>query len=146
MCADLEVSRGLALGDVDRDGDLDALITNGDGPARLFRNDAPKSGRWLHVRAVRAVPDGIGGNDLGALVTVRADGRTFRRLVLAAYSYASSNQPTAHFGLGPAAGVDEVIVAWTDGTSERFSDVPIDTFVELHQGRGAPLRDEERAP
>ena len=46
----IEISRGLAIGDIDSDGDLDLLVTNTAGPARLFRNDARKLGHWLIVR------------------------------------------------------------------------------------------------
>lgn len=47
-----EISRALCVGDIDLDGDLDMLITNTQGPARLYRNDAPRKGNWLMVRAI----------------------------------------------------------------------------------------------
>ncbi len=43
LCSDVEVSRGLAVGDIDGDGDIDVLITNGNGTVRLFRNDAAEA-------------------------------------------------------------------------------------------------------
>jgi hypothetical protein len=52
ICAPVEVSRGLSVADIDRDGDLDVLVANAQGPARLYRNDAPPQGHWLNVRAV----------------------------------------------------------------------------------------------
>ncbi|MGH9389171.1 MAG: CRTAC1 family protein, partial [Vicinamibacteria bacterium] len=91
---DIEVSRGLALGDVDSDGDLDVLVTNTAGPARLYRNDAPKKGRWLMVRALDGKRDAH-----GAVVTVSAGGKRYVRLADPAYSYLSSNDPRAHFGI-----------------------------------------------
>ncbi len=136
ICHRAEVSRGLAFGDIDGDGDLDVLMTNDGGPARLFRNDMPRKGRWL---IVRAVDPALNRDALGSVVTVSAGGRKLRRTLLTTYSYASSSQAIAHFGLGDVARVDEVTVRWPDGAVERFVDVPIDSLVTLECGAGRPV-------
>ena len=56
----VEVSRGLAFGDTDLDGDIDLVVGNLGG-MRVFRNDAPPpSNRWLRVRAIDGNRDAIG--------------------------------------------------------------------------------------
>ncbi len=142
LCTRAEVSRGLAFGDIDGDGDLDVLMTHADGPARLFRNDTPKQGRWL---IVRAVDPRLNRDALGAVVSVRTGDRTLRRTVIATYSYASSSQPVAHFGLGDIGRIDEVTVRWPDGMSERFDGVPVDSAVELQRGTGQAIAAPEPA-
>ncbi len=134
LCARPEVSRGLAVGDLDGDGDLDILVTSAGGNVRLFRNDVTKDGHWL---TVRAVDPALKRDALGAVVTVRAGQRSLSRTIIAAGSYASSSQPIAHFGLGDATQIDHITVRWPDGSEERFGGVPADTHIELQRGAGA---------
>ena len=112
-------SRGLAAGDYDNDGDVDLLVTNLDGPPSLLRNDS-LGGSWLIVAL-----EGADGepNPIGAVVTVRAAGRTQRRDVAAGDSYMSTHDPRPHFGLGTAETVEHVDVQWPDGTRTVRKDV-----------------------
>ncbi len=93
-----EVSRGLAFGDVDNDGDPDLLVGNNDGPLRLLRNDAPRAGRWLGLEV--QLPGKSGRRDaLGARVIVSAGGRRLFRRVQTGGSYLSARDPRLQIGL-----------------------------------------------
>jgi hypothetical protein len=131
----VEVSRGLAVGDVDNDGDLDLLVTNVAGPARLYFNIAKREGRWLEIQAV--LPCCGGRDDYGALVTVTAGSRQWTSLLQPAYSYLCSNDPRVHLGLGLTDRVDRVEVQWSDGTREAFPGGPVDRLLILEKGKGA---------
>jgi enediyne biosynthesis protein E4 len=130
------VSRGLAIGDVFNDGSLALLVTEIDGPARLYRNVAPDPGHWLEVRAVD--PERHDRDAYGAEVTVEAGGRRQVRLINPASSYLCSSDPRAHFGLGAADHVDAVEVRWPNGDRQRFSGGAADRRVELRQGEKQP--------
>ncbi len=132
FASEVEVSRGLAFGDIDSDGDLDLALTNIDNSLRVYRNDAPAPGtHWLLVRVLTRERDA-----LGAQIWLRAGGREFRGLALAGYSYCSSNDPRAHFGLGPVAAIDEIVVLWPDGQRESFPGTAVDRALTLRQGEG----------
>jgi hypothetical protein len=132
FCAPAAVNRGLACADIDGDGALDLLVTRLGGPARLYKNVAPRRGHWLLVRAVD--PE-LGGRDAyGAEVEVQAAGRRWKRWVNPAYSYLCSNDPRVHFGLGAAKWLDSIRVVWPDGREEVFAGRGVDQLVTLRKG------------
>lgn len=129
----VEISRGMAVGDVDRDGDLDVLVAQTQGKARLFRNDAAKAGHWLQVRAVEPA---LQRDAYGATVVLVSGGRRTVRVIQPGYSYLSSNDPRAHFGLPGDGNIEEISVRWPDGAWERFAGGKPDRLVVLRRGEG----------
>ena len=134
FAAQLEVSRGLAFGDIDNDGDMDVVVGNLNG-VRLFRNDAPApKAHWLLVRAMDGSRDAI-----GAVVTVVTPKQRFVRLLLSSFSYASSSDLRVHFGLGHISKISTIEVTWPDGRREGFKAESVDRELTFHQGTGESL-------
>jgi len=104
---------GVAVGDINNDGDVDFLVVNAGGRAQLFFNIAEKKGNWLRVRAVE--PSHGGRDSHGAVVSVLAGDRVWKRTVRPGSGYCSSHDPRVHFGLGPVARIDKIHVLWPDG-------------------------------
>jgi hypothetical protein len=142
FCGRLNVARSVARGDIDGDGALDLLVTTIGGPARLFRNVAPERGHWLQVRAVDPA---LRRDAFGALVRVRAGGKTRVASLHPADGYLSSSEPVAHFGLGSTEHVDALDIVWPDGVREIFDNkdrgYPADRRLELRKGEGHSPRE-----
>jgi hypothetical protein len=138
FCSHPAVSRGLAVGSLRGDGALDLVVTAIAGRARVFRNVAPKKGHWLLVRAVD--PERGGRDAYGAEISVHVGGRSWKSWINPGQSYLCSNDPRAHFGLGPAAHFDAIQVRWPDGKPnakrENFPGGPVDRIVVLRRGQG----------
>lgn len=134
------VGRGLAMGDLDGDGDLDLLATCAGGPARVFRNVSSPRGHWLSVRAIEP---GLGGRDaIGAEITVVTRGGRRRQHAQPSSSFLVSHDPRVHFGLGDMPDVEAIEVRWPDGSTETFPGVNIDQAITLRHGSGTATRDE----
>jgi hypothetical protein len=118
-----EVSRGLAPGDVDNDGDLDLLLTNNNGPARLLRTDVSAPGEWLALRVLDAKRrrDAIGARVKVAL----SDGRVLTRWVRTDGSYLSARDPRVHFAWPSGTAVRSIELRMPDGRVETLGGVPL---------------------
>ena len=131
----VEVSRGMAFGDIDRDGDVDIVVSSLDNRLRLFRNDAPPpQHHWFFVQAITENRDA-----LGAQVTLRTESRTLTDYVLPGSSYLSSSDPIMHFGLGTTDEIQVIEVHWQDGTRERFPGTTANRRTTVYQGKGVPF-------
>lgn len=132
------LTRGLAFGDLDNDGDID-LVSNGiDNHLAVFRNDAPKGkGHWLQARVHTQ-----GRDALGAKVELLSGEETQVRYVLRSYSYLASNDPRVHFGIPTSDDSRRLRVTWPDGAIESFKVDQLDTTITIRQGEGTAENEE----
>jgi hypothetical protein len=130
-----EVSRGVAFGDIDNDGDTDLVVVNNNGPARLLINQVGNRSPWLGVRLVES----HGRDAQGAWVEVRREGApSLWRRVHTDGSYASAGDPRLLVGLGAQAKVTGIRVRWPSGRREAFPAPDLGRYSELREGQGTP--------
>ncbi|MCE2414147.1 CRTAC1 family protein [Candidatus Poribacteria bacterium] len=128
----IEVSRGMAFGDIDKDGDIDMVVSGLDNRLRFFRNDAPPpQHHYLSVRAITENRDA-----LGAQVMLRTASGTLTGYVLSGTSYLSSSESNVHFGLGKIDEVQAIEVHWQDGSREKFPGATPNQRAVVYQGEG----------
>jgi hypothetical protein len=127
----LEVARGLSVGDLDNDGDSDAVIFNNSGPARVLRNDVGNRQHWLGLRVLDRGRDTV----QATVVLVRRTGVPPIRRVQTDGSYCAGSDPRVLFGLGADASTQSVRVRWPDGRVEEFRDLAPDRYWILEAGK-----------
>jgi hypothetical protein len=129
-----EVGRGAAFGDIDNDGKTDVIVANDAGPVRLLINTLESAHHWVGLRLVGLDPP---RDMLGARVEiVRSHGPTLWRRARSDGSYASANDPRVIAGLGASDERPTINVRWPSGRTEVFTDVAVDRYTTLTEGRG----------
>jgi hypothetical protein len=126
-------ARGLAVGDYDNDGDLDALVSNNGEPPALLRNEGGSRANWVGLRlvATKSNPAGV-----GALITWQAGGVKRSRLKTGGGSYLASHDPREVLGLGEAAKADAVEIRWPSGRVDKLTNPPVNKYVTVVEGEG----------
>jgi hypothetical protein len=129
----VQASRGVASGDFDNDGRMDMLVVNMDDTLTLLHNTTHNDNHWLMIRVIgsKSNRDGI-----GARLRLTTGGQTQIREVKTAGSFASSNDPRVHFGLGPAENIERLEILWPSGEKQSFQGVPVDRFLVIHEEEG----------
>jgi hypothetical protein len=128
-------ARGLAVGDYDNDGRLDVLVGNNGDPPILLKNNAGEGNHWAGVRLQGTA---CNRDAIGALLTWSVGGVKRSRLKTHGGSYLSSHDMREVIGLGTATSVDWLEIKWPQpsGKVERFTDLPIDRYVTITEGKG----------
>jgi hypothetical protein len=129
------IARGMAVGDLDNDGRLDAVVTTNDGPVHILHNESGTTNHWLLLKLIghRSNRDGI-----GAEVTLTSASGSQYATVSTASSYLSSSDKRVHFGLGKEKVVQKIEVRWPSGLRQTLKDVASDQILEVNEPTSPP--------
>jgi hypothetical protein len=126
----LWVARGMAIGDLDNDGRLDAVVTTNDGPAYVLHNETVSGNHWLLLKLVghKSNRDAIGAS----VKLVTASGQQFATVTTAG-SYLSSSDKRVHFGLGRENTAESLEIRWPSGIVQTLKNIPADQILQIDE-------------
>jgi len=127
---DAWVGRGLAIGDIDNDGRIDAVVTTNGGAAHILHNETVTPNHWITLRLVghKSNRDGIGA----VVKLVNSDGPQWVTVTTSG-SYLSASDPRVHFGLGNDPIATSIEINWPSGIVQKLENVKGDQQVRIDE-------------
>ncbi len=122
-----EGGRGMSMGDLDNDGDLDIVVNNLLRPAKLFENQLC-GGASLQVDL--AWPESKNSHALGAQLILHTDKGNLTRDVRAVSGYLSGDPTRVHFGFPADAVLTSLDIHWPDGATSTI-DAPATGILQI---------------
>ena len=123
-------SRGMAIGDIDNDGRVDAVVLENNGPLHILHNETDTQNHWLTLNLVghKSNRDAIGAS----VKIITAQGEQ-SATVSTCGSYLSSSDKRVHFGLGLQTSVKEIEIIWPSGIRQIVSGLKADQILRLDE-------------
>ncbi len=130
------LGRGIARLDWNRDGKEDLVSTHQTRPVALLTNKTESPGHFLalKLRGVKSSRDAI-----GTIVEAKFGDRTTVHQLWAGDGHLASNQRQLVIGLGEHDSVDELIVHWPSGETQKFEGLKADSELLLIEGAKNPV-------
>ena len=123
-------SRGMAIGDIDNDGRLDAVVTENGGPVHILHNETDTQNHWL---ALKLIGHKSNRDAIGAAVKIVTGQGEQHAIVTTSGSYLSSGDKRVHFGLGPQSTIREIDIRWPRGIRQILRDVKADQILRVDE-------------
>lgn len=124
------VARGMAIGDIDNDGRLDAVVTTNDGPVHILHNESSTRNHWILLKLIghKSNRDAI-----GAEITMVSGSVKQYATVSTTGSYLSASDKRVHFGMGQNGIAESIEIRWPSGIRQIIKSVPADQILQIDE-------------
>jgi len=126
-------SRGLAVGDLFNNGEMDAVVEDIDGIAMLLKNEGVPGRHWVSFELAGTKSNRLA---IGARLKLTAGGTTQTAQIHSGGSYLSQNDLRVHFGLGSTTKINTLVIAWPSGHVDTIHNLEADKFYSVLEGSG----------
>ena len=122
-------SYGVALSDLDRDGDLDIVHSNFDEPVSIYRNRGT-DGAALLMRL-----EGRDSNrwGIGCKVSAEMNGLKMTRVLSSSQGFMSANEPLVHLGFEASDSIERLSIEWPSGVVQELTDVETGKMLRIQE-------------
>jgi enediyne biosynthesis protein E4 len=130
------VHRGVAFGDFDNDGKMDAVVSVLNGQVELFHDVTENNNHWILLKLQGMKSNRMG---IGARISITGeDGMKQYNHVTTSVGYSSSSDSRVHFGLGKSRSAKEITILWPSGIKQVLRNVQADRVVNIQEPTVAP--------
>jgi hypothetical protein len=128
-----QVSRGVAVGDLFNDGNLEAVVENLVGKPMILAPKGSPPNHWISFQL-----EGVKSNRLALNARIKATAGDLVQLgeVLSGGSYLSQHDLRVHFGLGKRDHLEQAEILWPNGKKEVLTNLAADRFYVVREGEG----------
>jgi hypothetical protein len=135
------VARGMAIGDIDNDGRIDAVVTTNGGPPHILHNETTTTNHWITLRLTghKSNRDGI-----GAVVKLTTAQGSQWVTATTSSGYLSASDPRVHFGLGDSAAASSIEIRWPSGIVQTLTNVKGDRQIQVDEPVPADASSQQR--
>jgi len=127
------VSRGLAVGDLFNDGNMDLVVEDLQGSPMVLRNPGIPGNHWVSFELAGTRSNRLA---LGARLKLTAGGVTQTSQIISGGSYLSQSDLRVHFGLGKATKIESLEIRWPSGKVDTLGNLDADMFYSVLEGEG----------